>query len=167
MNQFKRQKSYAIINFVGLTIGLATAMLIGTYVLNEWYADDFIPHSDRTYRLVRVSEINMEPYRIGVTSAPFAPALEQDYPDAVDETTRTLDGHSVVAIGDKKFEEPDYFYVDPNFVTFFNLPLLHGDPNTVLSEANRVVLSKQTAENYRYKTTRRSIVPKRESISLP
>ena len=148
LRQFKSQKSYILINFIGLTIGLATAMLIGTYVLNEWKADGFIPQPDRTFRLLRVSEINNEPYRIGVTSAPFATAIEQDYPDDVEATTRMLNGNSLVAVGDRKFEESDYLYVDPNFVSFFNLPLLHGDPKTVLSEEHRIVLSKQTAEKY-------------------
>ena len=146
--QFKRQKSYLLINFIGLTIGLATAMLIGKYVLNEWTADAFIPHSERTFRLLRTSEINFEPYRIGVTSAPFATAIEQDYPDAVEATCRMLNGNSLVTIGDQKFEEENYLYVDPNFVTFFDLPLLHGDPKTVLSEEHRIVLSRRTAEKY-------------------
>ncbi len=146
--QLKNQKSYAFINFLGLTIGLATALLIGQYVLNEWTADGFIPHPERTFRLVRTSEINGAPYNIGVTSAPFATTIEQDYPDDVEATTRVINGNSLVSIGDKTFQEGDYLYVDPNFVSFFGLPLLHGDPNSVLAEANRIVLSKRTAEKY-------------------
>jgi putative ABC transport system permease protein len=148
LREFNRQKSYVFINFVGLTIGLATALLIGKYVLNEWKADVFIPHPERTFRLLRISEINHEPYRIGVTSAPFATAIQQDYPDDIETTCRVLNGNSLVTIGDKNFEEAKYGYVDPNFVTFFNLPLLHGDPNTVLSEEHRIILSKKTAEKY-------------------
>ncbi len=148
LRQFNRRKSYVLINLIGLTLGLTTAMLIGKYVMNEWYTDAFVPNAERTFRLVRVGEINLEPYDVGVTSAPYAPALESDYSDDIESTTRVLKGSSIVQIDNERFEETNYLYVDPNFISFFNLPLLYGDPKEALGEANRIVLTRQTAEKY-------------------
>src|SRR5690606_38574250 len=113
-----KNKEAGLINFAGLSIGLAAAMIIGLYVYNEWQTDRQIPHPERTYRLLRMSNINNEPYDIGITSAPFAPALEQDFAAEVEETVRVLDGGSLIALGDQRFQEENYYYADPNFLTF-------------------------------------------------
>ncbi len=146
--QFAKHKTSAFINLSGLTIGLAAAMLISLYVLNERQTDRSLPHPERTFRLLRVSNINNEPYDIGVTSGPFAPALLQDFPADVAETVRVLDGNSLVTIGEQRFLEEKYYYADPNFFHFFNFPLLHGDPNTALAKPHSIVLSQATARRY-------------------
>lgn len=143
-----KNKTAGLINFAGLSIGLAAAMIIGLYVYNEWQTDRFIPHPERTYRLLRMSNINQEPYDIGFTSAPFAPALEQDFAAEIEATVRVLDGGSVIALGDQRFQEENYFYADPNFLTFFDLPLLYGDPKTALSGLHQVVVNVRTARKY-------------------
>jgi len=139
-----KNKTTGLINLLGLTLGLTAAMLIGIYVFNEWQTDRWIPHADRTYRLLRVSTINGEPYDIGVTSAPFATSLKQDYPDDVEATVRVLDGSSLVKVGETQFQEEQYYYTDPNFLTFFDFPLMHGDAKTALSEARSIVLTLET-----------------------
>lgn len=148
LRQFARNRTATLINFSGLTIGLAAAMLIGVYVLNEWQTDRALPHPDRTFRLLRVSAINGQAYDIGVTSAPFAGALKQDFPSDIEETVRVLEGHSLVQTGERRFHEAHYYYADPNFLTFFNFPLLHGDARTALSQLHSVVLTRETARRY-------------------
>ncbi len=143
-----KNKTTSLINVFGLTIGLATAILIGLYVLTEWQTDRGLPLPERTYRLLRVSGIGGEAYDVGVTSAPFASALEQDLPDDVEETVRVMPGTSLVQYGDERFLEERYYYVDANFFQFFDLPLLHGDAETALGRPHTVVLTLETAERY-------------------
>lgn len=143
-----KNKATGFINLTGLTLGLTAAMLIGIYVFNEWQTDRWIPHADRTYRLIRVSDINNDPYTIGITSPPFAAALETDFPEDVEETVRVLDGNSAVKVGETNFQEDNYYYADANFLTFFDLPLLYGDANTALKESNSIVLTLETARRY-------------------
>lgn len=148
VRQLAKNKASTFINFAGLTIGMAAALFIGLYVLNEWQTDRSLPHADRTFRLLRVSGINNEPYAIGVTSAPFATALEQDFPADVEETVRVVEGNSLVAIGEQRFQEEKYYYADPNFLTFFEFPLLYGDSKTALSHLHSIVLTQETAQKY-------------------
>jgi putative ABC transport system permease protein len=148
LRRLQNNKIATFINLGGLTVGLAAAMLIFLYVFNEWQTDRSLPHPERTFRLLRVSEINNEPYDIGITSAPFAPALREDFASDLEETVRVLDGSSIIALGDRRFQEEKYYYADPNFLTFFDLPLLHGDPRTALSHLHSVVLTRQTARRY-------------------
>lgn len=146
--QILKNKTAGLINFAGLGIGLAAAMIIGLYVYNEWQTDKHIPFPDRTYRMLRTSNINNEPYEIGITSAPFAPALEQDFEAEIAETVRLLDGASLIGLGEDRFQEENYYYADANFLTFFDLPLLYGNPETALKDLHNVVVSKAIAQKY-------------------
>ena len=100
-----KNRMTSLINLTGLTIGLTTAILIGLYLANEWQTDRSLPDPDQTYRLLRVSNINGEPYDIGITSAPFATALLQDFPDAIESVVRVLPGSSVLNINGKLFRK--------------------------------------------------------------
>lgn len=146
--QILKNRMAGLINFAGLSIGLAAAMIIGLFVYNEWQTDRHIPHPERTFRLLRTSDINNDPYEIGITSAPFAPALEQDFAAEVSETVRLLDGSSLIGLGDKRFQEEHYYYADANFLTFFDLPLLYGNPETALKDLHNVVVSSAIARKY-------------------
>jgi len=143
-----KNRMTSLINLTGLTIGLTTAILIGLYLANEWQTDRSLPDPDETYRLLRVSSINGEPYDIGITSAPFAPALLQDFPDAIESVVRVLPGSSVLNIDGKLFQEENYYYVDSNFIQFFDFKLLYGDPQTALSQIHSSVLTFETAIKY-------------------
>lgn len=143
-----KNKTAGFINYAGLSIGLAAAMIIGLYVFNEWQTDQHIPHPERTFRLLRTADINNEPYEIAVTSAPYAPAIEQDFAGEVEETVRLLNGNSLIALGEKRFQEENYFYADHNALTFFDLPLLYGDREDALSQLHNVVVSKAIARKY-------------------
>lgn len=143
-----KNKTTSFINFTGLTIGIATAVFIGLYVANEKQTDKALPHPDRTFRVLRISEIDHTPYDIGITSAPFAPALKQDFPADVEETIRVLPGNSLIHLGDKRFQEDKYYYADANFLTFFGLELAAGDPKTALSQPHHIVLTAETARRY-------------------
>ena len=142
LRRLQKNRTTTFINFFGLTVGLTTAMLILLYVYNEWQTDRFMPHHERTFRVLRINEIDNEPYDIGITSAPFAPALKEDFSSDIEETVRVLDGNSVIALGDRIFQEENYYYADPNFLTFFDFSLLYGDENTALSNIHSVVLSR-------------------------
>lgn len=140
-----KNKMTSFINLTGLIIGLSAAILIGLFVFNEWQTDRSLPYPDQTFRLLRSSYINSEPYDIGITSAPFSPALIQDFPDAIEQTVRVLPAQSVLKVDDDVFQEPNYYYVDSNFLHFFGFELLYGDVATALTELHSVVLTNETA----------------------
>ncbi len=129
-------------------MGLATAFLIGLYVVNEYRTDSGFPDSDRTFRLLRIANMQDDPYLIGVTSGPFGPALEADFPSDVQETIRVMPGNSLVQIDDQRFQEDNYYFADPGFLDFFGFTLLAGNPSTALLEPRSIILTQETAERY-------------------
>ena len=143
-----KSKATSVINLVGLTIGLATAFLIGLYVFNELQTDSSFPLQDRTYRVLRIADIQEEPYRIGITSGPFAGALKQDFPSDIEEAVRVMPWNNLVEVDEKRYQEDQYYYVDAAFLDFFGYSLLVGDLTTALVEPNSVVLTRETARKY-------------------
>ena len=100
-----QHKSSSLISLFGFTIGLVATIFLYFYIYSEVTTDGFHKDGDQIYRTLRVSEMNGTPYRIGVTSAPYAEALINDYPGFISETTRVLTDEALVSVGEKRFNE--------------------------------------------------------------
>ncbi len=100
LRTFSRQKVYTFINISGLAIGLAGALLIFGYIIDELNYDMVHPYAKNTYRIGthRVSEDgNEQSYR--VAPALWSDQLKEHYPD-VQSILRTLwFGYPISLIG--------------------------------------------------------------------
>lgn len=143
-----RNKSTSLISIFGFTLGLVATIFLYFYIEGEVTTDEFHADKDQIYRLIRVSEMNSTPYRIGVTSVPYADAIKLDYPGDVESTVRALPEEGLVAVGEKRFVENNLLFADQNFFQFFSFPLKTGDPASVLSTINSVVLTPAAAKKY-------------------
>ncbi len=143
-----RHISTSIISLFGFTMGLVATIFLYFYIYSEVTTDRFHQDVDQIYRVLRVSEMNGTPYRIGVTSVPYANALISDYPSDVMATTRAVPENGLVAVDEKRFMEDDLLFADKNFFQFFSYPLAVGNEETVLATANSAVLTKSASKKY-------------------
>ena len=143
-----RSRFFATLNIAGLSIGIACCIVIYLFVRNELAYDRFHKDSDKIYRVIRQSQMNGMPYNIGVTSGPFAPALQQDYESKIQSVTRAFSFGALVKYADKTFMEEKLLLADNNFFEFFSYPLYKGEASTVLSTGNSIVISKAFATKY-------------------
>ena len=148
LRNLHRHISTSIISLMGFTIGLVSTIFLYFYIYSELTTDQFHENGDQIYRLLRVSEMNGTPYRIGVTSAPFAEALKNDYPSDVQSVTRVANDFGLVSVGEKKFLEDKLLFVDDNFFEFFSYPLAYGSRESVISNGNDAVISREIASKY-------------------
>lgn len=142
-----KHRASTFLNLGGYTLGMLCVSLLYFYIKGELAYDNFHQNKDNIYRVIRLSEMNGEIYRIGVTSGPFAPHLQMEFPE-IESTMRVLPEEGLLQYGDKVFKEDKIFFADQQFFNFFSFPLLAGDPNTVLSQPNALVLSKSSAQKY-------------------
>lgn len=143
-----RHRATSTINILGFSLGLVAIFFLYFHISSELSTDKFHSDKDITYRVLRVGGINGSPYRIGVTSAPYAEALLTDFPSDVSTVTRVAPEQGLVTIGNQKFNERNLIFADANFFEFFSYPLAFGDKRSVLSDINSAVLSKETALKY-------------------
>jgi len=146
-----KHKATASINIIGLSIGLASFILILMYVQDELSYDRYHQDADRIYRLI--SKHDFEGVGEDAASAPFpvGPTLLSEYPALIEQTVRVFNfqaPRSLVQLGEKSFNERKLFFADSNFFQLFDYKFIYGDPKTALNESFAVVITKATAEKY-------------------
>ncbi|MEX1240282.1 MAG: ABC transporter permease [Cyclobacteriaceae bacterium] len=145
-----RNKTYSLINVLGLSVGLAVFMIILQYVRFEQSYDRFHTKTDHIYRVIlefSTSGGNVD--RDAANYAPAAPTMQDDFPEVRGFVRITPEYSKVVfSCRDKVFEEQKVYYADSTFFTLFDFKLLEGNPETALTEVGSVVLSQTVAEKY-------------------
>jgi putative ABC transport system permease protein len=143
VRSLKRYKLFSLLNIFGLAIGMTCSIMIFLWVQDERSYDKFNPNSSQIYRLTsKVSAIEA-----AVTPNAMARSLKQQIP-AIKNSTRIAALHSLVTIGNKKFDEKNIFFADSTFLQMFNYPLLQGDKTSILSYPDRVIITEATAKKY-------------------
>ncbi len=143
-----KQGASSVINVLGFSMGLVCVLFLYFHIKSELSYDNFHEDRDIIYRTLRAGMNDATPDRVGVTSGPFAPALQNDFPSSITATCRAQPADVLVTIGEQKFIEDHIILADSNFFSFFSYPLLTGTPDQVLDGSNKVVLTKETARKY-------------------
>src|SRR5581483_1140238 len=86
------------------------------------------------------------PIPLAQTAMPMPLAMRDNIPE-VRAATRLARENMAITVGDKYFSERATV-VDPNFLQVIPLPLIQGDPRTVLAHPESVVLSQSMARKY-------------------
>ena len=143
-----RYKGYTLINISGLSIGLACCILIMLFIRDELSYDRFQENADRIYRIVSKVSKNGTPRYLPSTPVPLAPALQSEYPEAL-QVTRFCSGQGdVITYGDIQTRGNRFMLADPNVFDVFTIPLVKGNPESALNDLNSVVISEGLAKKY-------------------
>jgi putative ABC transport system permease protein len=154
IRNLKRQKLFSFINLLGLTVSIASALLIYIYVSHEFNYDNFHPHSERLYRVNQTfiwSESDNSQF--SRTGPGVATALKEELPEVELVTSLHTPGNFIISYTTpskevRVFEEDRIFAADTNFFKIFNFPLILGDPASAFAQANTMVMTASTAKRY-------------------
>jgi len=146
-----RNKSYAIINVLGLAIGIAACLLIFLVIQFETSFDKFHPLGNKIYRVG--TELHSEDGLRYTGAAPFPTAggLRRDFPQLEGVAAIFGSGGQITIDnpdGTQKKLNDDLYYAEPEFFNLFNFPFLVGSAKTSLADPYSVVLTKATAEKF-------------------
>jgi ABC-type antimicrobial peptide transport system permease subunit len=140
-----RGKAFSIINIAGLTIGMASAILILLWVQNEISYDRFHKNGDRLYEVYSNDVINNSIRSLTATPEIMAPVLTNDVPE-IDKVSRISWGEDYLfTVGDKSLK-PHGNIVDPDFLGMFSFPIVKGDIHA-LNNPYSVVLTEKLAKS--------------------
>ncbi len=141
-----KNQSYAIINFIGLTSGVALALLIMTYVRSELSYDQFHEHGDRLYR-IRYDA----PNGLGLATSPppIAPAMKDFFPE-VEEAARLYARNMSIKRPDAEevFEENGVFFADSALMKMMTFQFVKGNPERALVDKFTVLINEEMAKKY-------------------
>ncbi len=148
-----RQKQFTLLNIAGLTIGIATCIIIGLYVFDEMTYDTFHAKGDRIYRINQPLIWADWDAQFASTGPNVAIALKTDAPEFEQLTRiRELDKATInVPAPGKELNaviQDKFFAADANFFEIFSFKFLRGDPRTCLEQPNSMVITEETAIRY-------------------
>jgi ABC-type antimicrobial peptide transport system permease subunit len=139
-----KSKSFSFVNILGLTIGMAAAMLILLWIQNELEHDRFYPKINRIYKMYNRDKFNGEMWAWSSTPKIMAPTIKKDYPE-VEDATRFSQQSFLLTVGDKKLNEQAAF-VDSSFLSMFDMPLIKGN-SASLNGNYTIVITEKLAKN--------------------
>lgn len=148
-----RYRTFTFINIAGLSIGLASALVIAIFVRYELSFDSHHLASENIFKVVQDTRMGDEIYHWNTTAYPLAEALRHDFAQLKVVTQVSGPVNRLFRIQDaegnvKRFEEPYVLFVDDSYPKLFNLTWIEGDPATALRHTHSIILTKTVAEKY-------------------
>ncbi len=140
LRNIKGSKLYSALNIIGLSVGLASFILIALYVQYELSFDKYHENTNRIYRVVKEGRT--------FTPAPLGPALKENFPE-VEAVTRIIQNKNMVISHEQNsFLEDEFYWAGPETFKIFSIPFIMGDPETVLKNPFSIVISQKMANKY-------------------
>jgi putative ABC transport system permease protein len=150
----KRQKLFSFIILLGLTVSIASTLLIFIYVSHEFSYDRFHNNVDRIYRVNQtfIWGENSE-NQFASTGPGVAYAIKEELSEVELMTSLHTPGNFIVSYTNPtnkviSFEESRILAADSNFFSMFNFQLVKGDAASAFKQANTVVMTQSTAKKY-------------------
>lgn len=146
-----KRKVFSFINIFGLAVGMASALLILTYVAFEFSFDKMHGKSNRIYRVQSTfheGEVLTDNW--ATSSFGYGAAMQENLA-GIEDYTRVgciIQPEQLVKYGELCLRENEVAYADPGFFRLFDFELLKGDRATCLSTPGKVVVTERIARKY-------------------
>lgn len=140
----RKNKGLSTINILGLSVGMAFAMLIGLWINFETSFDKFHTNADRIAIVQKHTFFNnVKNTQIGIP-LPLYDELRDNYPEIKRASRMDWGGPHSLVVGNNKFKKSGT-YVDPDFLKMFSFPLVKGNIETALKDPNSIVITESLA----------------------
>lgn len=154
IRNLQRQKLFSVINLLGLTVSIASTLIIYLFVSHEFSYDSFHKNPDRLYRVNQTFIWSQDRNsQFSRTGPGVAHALKEELPEVEWVSSFHTPGDFIVSYVNPTgkiiaFEENKILAADSNFFKVFNFPLIAGNEATAFEQANTLVMAKSTAAKY-------------------
>ncbi|HVU58763.1 MAG TPA: ABC transporter permease [Puia sp.] len=150
-----RNKSFSLLNILGLAVGIGASLLIFLLIRYELSFDSWHSNRDRVYRVISV-----EAYRNGTTDydgcapVPLADALRKEFPQAEEVAHVWRAGKwpfvlpGVKGSDEKLVEVENIYSADTPIFKMFDVPWLAGTPGVALKEPYTMAISRSVADSW-------------------
>ncbi len=138
-----RNRFHALINIIGLSVGMAAAILILMFVWDDLRFDRFHKNADRIYRVVR--EVPDWDMTVALNPLPMANALKTDLPEVEEAVSFTRMVSSFIRYGSQWSKEGPLCFTDPSFFQMFSFEFIRGSADEALSTPRSVAMTEKMA----------------------
>ncbi len=106
VRNIRKHKFFFFINITGLSLGIACALLIALFVIDELKYDRFNTQADRIYRLTSHINYGGNDFRLATCPAPLAGKMRKEIPEIEEVTRFRIAEDFLVKKDNENFKEP-------------------------------------------------------------
>ncbi len=102
---------------------------------------------NRIYDIVLNLRLSDQEFTYASSSYPIGPTMLREFPEVEDFLRmRKMSGASSVTYNNQTYNEENILLADSSFFNFFSVPVLNGNPESLLNAPRKVVLSRSLAK---------------------
>ena len=142
-----RQRSYTLLNIIGLSIGIAVFVFIYLYIQSEIRYDRSWSNSENIYRIWNEYALDGNVEKIAISPFRIANDLRNEF-TGVEAATKLfftdpsdINDMSSLTYQEEVFEIPDITISDDHLFMIFDYEFVEGDRETALDRPNSIVIS--------------------------
>ena len=146
---FQRFKTTFFINLIGLSTGLACALLIYLWVNDELHVDKFHEKDDRLFQVMKNLPTASGILTLENTQGRLAEALAEEIPEieyavSVIPSARWFSSKGTLSTDDTRVRADGYF-VGKDYFNVFSINFIQGDKERLSSDKNNIAISETLA----------------------
>lgn len=142
-----RNKSFALTNILGLSIGIACTVIILLWVYDELTYDRFQKNYDNIYQVIANRDFNNQIFTDRSMAMPFASALQNSSPQIKNAVVTTYRQQNLLNYNNNKLKKDGYIVSD-HFFDVFSWQFVLGNKATALKDPNSIVLTEEAAKAF-------------------
>ncbi|MEJ1242074.1 ABC transporter permease [Chryseolinea sp. T2] len=141
----KKHPGYSFINIAGLSVALATVLLILVYVNDERSYDKFHPDADKIFRIVSTIDMGGQVMYTSFSPNALSDAVAHDYPQVEFISRASFFGTDKIVATDTKEVFAVGLAADAAFFKIFPYKFIEGDAGKPFPDNASVVITKSLA----------------------
>ncbi|OEK00788.1 hypothetical protein BFP97_04370 [Roseivirga sp. 4D4] len=148
IKSLKRERFFAVVNIIGLSLGMYCFLVTSLYVQDELTHDRWHRNADNIYMpkmMMSFGESNsfflFPPVKLGE-------AMTEEIPGVLDAVNISLAQRVSYTFKDEEFESKEFFYTEPSLFDVFDFELKYGSEETALSTTDDIILSSEIAKKH-------------------
>ncbi len=145
-----RQKLFSMINVLGLTIGLASCLILMAFVKHERSYDSFHKDSKRIYRVVQTAN---QSYNWSWTGGALAPMLRNAFEEDMEQVVSIHVSSKFISYPegnnpDESFREDHFIFSEAGFNEIFDFDLKTGSWKGLLESPFQLAITASASKKY-------------------
>lgn len=144
-----RQPGYTALNIIGLTVGIASSLIILLYIFHETSFDKQHSKGDRVYRLSTEITEPDNAFRWASMTRPAAFIIKNENPEVIQAARmQGLSGQGGMrfSLNQVDYFQENVYAADSTIFELFDYDFIAGDPSTALEAPNSIVINESMAK---------------------
>jgi putative ABC transport system permease protein len=142
-----KNRTYSFLNIAGLAVGITCAALIFLWIEDELVFNNYFTNKANIYKIKDRQTYDGTTFTFDATPGPLAQGIKAEIPGIKNTARSTWGNRLLFSLEDKNIYEQG-LYVDPAFLSIFQLQFLKGTAAKAFDQLHALVISETMARKF-------------------